>query len=339
MQSWLPTMQPSFLTWTALAADDPCQSRFGVSATCHRRYGKPVSDERDTISRDAFARAVARAVDGILSTSDHHPLHGYTPVAFRHYVRRLALLGVLDGLHFESALDVGCAEGYFMSVIGEGFGADVWGVDISSVAARKAHERWDLPTAVADANRLPFADGAVDIVYSTEVIEHVLDPEVMLAEMRRVARRAVLVTTPVSQTPDEHEPDFELKAQGHVNNFDPDTIRRVFGPDATVRSFRCNATLSLIVAVGRYLPSGARDAFYRLDHAVSQHFGSPTRRFKPLRNRDWLITVPGVGLGDRIVRWACPACHGQLDASDGGLRCVRCAATYSVTDGVPDFVG
>jgi hypothetical protein len=192
----------------------------------------------------------------------------------------------------------------------------------------------------------------------------------MVAELRRVARSTVLVTTPVSQTEDEHEPDFELRAEGHVNNFDPTTVRRLFGPEARLGSFRCNATLALIVGVGRYLPAGLRDGFYRLDHRVSQHWGAPTHRLKPLRNRDWLITVPGLGAaasadeeveegpvaqavegpvegakavdgvegaGRGTPRWACPLCRGELQAQSQALRCASCGAVYAVEDGVPDF--
>lgn len=101
------------------------------------------------------------------------------------------------------------------------------------------------------ATALPFADGAFDLVLSTETIEHDLDPQAMLAEMRRVCRGHVLVTTPVSQSEDEHAPDYELRSTGHVNDFDQASVRRLFGPDADVRTFRCNATFALLTAVGR----------------------------------------------------------------------------------------
>ena len=311
-----------------------------------------MAEDRESLSRGDFAHAVRKDVDSALSTYDHHPHGGYTPAAFRHYVRRLALLDALAGLQFQSVLDVGCAEGYFMQIVRERFGVEVWGVDLSTVALAKAHDKYGLTVAAADATRLPFADGSFDLVYSTEVVEHVLDPDLMVAELRRVARSTVLVTTPVSQTEDEHEPDFELRAEGHVNNFDPATVRRLFGPDARLGSFRCNATLALIVGVGRYLPAGLRDGFYRLDHGVSQRWGAPTHRFKPLRNRDWLITAPGLGAadageeaagGEGVVegsegavaggegtvegtvegaagagrgtpRWGCPLCRGELQA-------------------------
>ena len=291
------------------------------------------------MSRETFVRDVRSTVDRELSSWDHHPHGGYTPAAFRHYVRQLALVDALKRISFATALDVGCAEGYFMNVLRDRFGAEVWGVDLSPVALAKAHQKHGLTVGAAEATRLPFADGSFDLVYSTEVIEHVLDPDLMLAEMRRVSRGTVLVTTPVSQTEDEHEPDFELKAEGHVNNFDPATVRRLFGGDATYGSFRCNATLGLIVGVGRHLPAGLRDGFYRLDHFVSQRWGAPDHAAKPLRNRDWLITAPGSGVGAGRPEWRCPVCRGELAAEPGGasLRCSGCVARFGVADGVPDL--
>jgi ubiquinone/menaquinone biosynthesis C-methylase UbiE len=292
---------------------------------------------REHVSREDFAHAVREDVNSTLARYDHHPHHGYTPAAFRHYIRQIALLEALASIEFATALDVGCAEGYFMNAIRERFGAEVWGVDLSTTALAKARALHGLPVAAAEATRLPFADGSFDLVYSTEVIEHVLDPHLMLAEMRRVSRGSVLVTTPVSQSADEHEPDFALEAEGHINNFDPATVRALFGPEAELGSFRCNATLAAIVGVGRHLPAGFRDAFYRLDHIVSQRWGAPAHALKPLRNRDWLITLPGEGRGEGPSRWACPACHGELQQSEESLRCSSCDAVYAVGEGVPDF--
>lgn len=34
---------------------------------------------------------------------------------------------------------------------------------------------------------------------------------------------------------------------------------------------------------------------------------------------------------------ACPSCHSSLAAGDGGLRCLGCARSYPVTDGLPDL--
>jgi SAM-dependent methyltransferase len=296
-----------------------------------------VTRDRDAVSREDFARARRRTINTALSTYDNHPHDGYKPEAFRHYIRELALLGALEKLDFATALDVGCSEGYFTKIVGERFGVEARGVDLSTVALAKAREKHGLDVAAAEVTRLPFPDGSFDVVFSTEVIEYVLDPEEMIAEMRRVARNAVLVMTPVSQAEDEHEPDYEVRVEGHVNDFDSATVRRLFGPDAQLGSFRCNATLALIVGVGRHMPAGVRDGFYRLDHFVSQHWGAPEHRLKPLRNRDWLITVPATGAGTGRPQWCCPACHGQLDEQGQSWRCSGCGALYPIDAGVPDF--
>jgi ubiquinone/menaquinone biosynthesis C-methylase UbiE len=297
-----------------------------------------MTENRDEMSREAFTKAVRKNVNRTLSTYDHHPHGGYTPAAFRHYIREIALLDALAGFDVATALDVGCAEGYFMKVLRERFGWEVWGVDLSTVALAKAHEKHGLTVGAAEATRLPFADGSFDLVFSTEVIEHVLDPDLMIAEMKRVARGTVLVTTPASQSEHEHEPDYDLQAEGHVNNFDRASVRRLFGPDARLDSFRCNATLAPLVAVGRYLPAPVRDVFYRADHQVAKRWGSPDHALKPLRNRDWLITVPGAGVGDGKPSWRCPACRAELATEQGGsLRCTGCGAVYGVEGGVPDF--
>ncbi len=73
--------------------------------------------------------------------------------------------------------------------------------DISLGAARRAQERarrYGLPITpvVADAERLPFADRAVDLVSVHDGLHHLERPLVGLAEMTRVAGRAVSVTEP-----------------------------------------------------------------------------------------------------------------------------------------------
>jgi 2-polyprenyl-3-methyl-5-hydroxy-6-metoxy-1,4-benzoquinol methylase len=292
------------------------------------------------VDRDAFYAGARRDMNTAVDQYGHHPHLSYTPAAFRHYTRRLALLDRLASLKFESALDVGCAEGYFMAAIAAQRGTEMWGVDLSDRAVSVAASRYGFSVAAAQATALPFADGAFDLVYSTEVIEHILDPTVMLAEMRRVSRGHVLVTTPVSQSDDEHPPDYEIRDNGHVNDFDESSMRLLFGPEADLRTFRCNATFAAVAAFGRKLPPRPRDAFYRLDHRVAKRFGAPHRRFVPLRNRDWLIVAPGGASQAGPREWRCPHCRGELVAAPEALRCPVDRVSYPLAaPGVPDFVG
>jgi SAM-dependent methyltransferase len=80
-------------------------------------------------------------------------------------------------------------------------GARVLVTDISLGAVERARERgrrfgFDVTVAVADVERLPFADRSVDVVYVHDGLHHLERPEAGLAEMARVARQAVSVTEP-----------------------------------------------------------------------------------------------------------------------------------------------
>jgi ubiquinone/menaquinone biosynthesis C-methylase UbiE len=80
-------------------------------------------------------------------------------------------------------------------------GARVIAADISLGAARRAAERarryaLAITSVVADVERLPFANESIDVVYVHDGLHHLERPEVGLAEMARVARRAVCVSEP-----------------------------------------------------------------------------------------------------------------------------------------------
>jgi ubiquinone/menaquinone biosynthesis C-methylase UbiE len=80
-------------------------------------------------------------------------------------------------------------------------GAQVIGVDVSPRAARRARERADrhgfrLLSVVADVQRLPLADQSVDVAYVHDGLHHLDEPLRGVAELGRVARRAVCISEP-----------------------------------------------------------------------------------------------------------------------------------------------
>ncbi len=102
-----------------------------------------------------------------------------------------------------SVLDVGCGEGVLTAQWARRLDPGrVVGIDLSDpkLAAEWAlRDRENLEFRAMAAEQLEFADGEFDLVAATEVLEHVPDPERVLAEMARVARRALIVSVP-------HEP-------------------------------------------------------------------------------------------------------------------------------------
>jgi ubiquinone/menaquinone biosynthesis C-methylase UbiE/uncharacterized protein YbaR (Trm112 family) len=80
-------------------------------------------------------------------------------------------------------------------------GARVILSDIALGVVLQARERsrrfgLDLDLVVADAEALPFTDASVDIVYVHDGLHHLERPALGLAEMTRVARRAVAISEP-----------------------------------------------------------------------------------------------------------------------------------------------
>lgn len=88
-------------------------------------------------------------------------------------------------------LDVGCGESGVID-FAVGMGADVIFADIDpeKVALKESQlrlrEGQKATPLVTDANPLPLEDGVATKIVSTEVIEHVADPKVFLAELVRV---------------------------------------------------------------------------------------------------------------------------------------------------------
>jgi 2-polyprenyl-3-methyl-5-hydroxy-6-metoxy-1,4-benzoquinol methylase len=99
-----------------------------------------------------------------------------------------------------SLLDVGCGEGALVHrLAGWLEGRPVVGVDLeepSLQAGWALHRAPNLTYRVARAESLPFAEGEFDLVSGIEVLEHLPQPELALAEMARCARRHLLVSVP-----------------------------------------------------------------------------------------------------------------------------------------------
>jgi len=102
-------------------------------------------------------------------------------------------------------LDAGCGVGYGSAYLAE-TARRVVGVDIDGDAIGYARQRYAAPNVEfvqADVCAMPFDDAAFDVACSFEAIEHVPDPERLVAELRRVVRAdgvCVLSTPRVEET-------------------------------------------------------------------------------------------------------------------------------------------
>jgi SAM-dependent methyltransferase len=111
--------------------------------------------------------------------------------------RRALLLG--EARPGERVLDLGCGAGRFVAALREA-GAEPIGVELAEAALERA--RANAPGAdlrlVEDDGSLPLEHASVDLVWCSEVLEHVPDTAHLLLEVRRVLRPGgrLVVTVP-----------------------------------------------------------------------------------------------------------------------------------------------
>ena len=112
--------------------------------------------------------------------------------------RRRALL-LAETRPGERVLDLGCGAGRFVAALRDA-GAEPVGVELAEAALERA--RANVPGAdfrlLTDDGSLPLDHASVDLVWCSEVLEHVADTAHLLLEVRRVLRPGgrLLVTVP-----------------------------------------------------------------------------------------------------------------------------------------------
>jgi SAM-dependent methyltransferase len=107
----------------------------------------------------------------------------YSRPLARALVRRLG-----DQLHNRVA-DIGCGPGALTEVLVDKAGpAEVIAIDPSRSFVTAARDRWGVTVVAAKAERLPFADAAVDAALAQLVVHFMSDPVAGLSEMARITR-------------------------------------------------------------------------------------------------------------------------------------------------------
>lgn len=176
----------------------------------------------------------------------HQPIYGFAsphsePGHLRRIARTVNILTLLSRLEFETFLDVGAGEGYLSYLISKYLGKRGVCVEISVEACRRAQELFGLPCVVADAHSLPFQDCSLDVVIASELLEHVLYPELVAEELLRVSRRFVVVTSEeFCETDGKQSLMLKLrepkKPHFERNFFTLEDLRRMFGKEIFVSS-------------------------------------------------------------------------------------------------------
>lgn len=181
-------------------------------------------------------------------------------------VEQLQCLTQLSGAH---VLDVGGGPGYWADAFAEA-GARYTPLD-ADAGELALHGRVPMPgTVMGDGQALPFREGAFDVVYSSNVGEHVPDPWQMGDEMLRVCRPGGVVfysytlwygpwggheTAPWHYVNGRYAADRYQRRTGHRPKNDYGTSLFPVSMAAGIRWARSRDDAEVIDIIPRYLPS------------------------------------------------------------------------------------
>lgn len=118
---------------------------------------------------------------------------------------------ILDSLTGSKILDVGCGRGFLLKTIRKNFpkshltGLDIYIPPYLKNAKKETYVK-------GNVEKLPFPTNSFDTVVCTHTLEHVQNPAKLIAEMRRVAKKKVIIVTPKQR---EYQYTFDL----HLNFF------------------------------------------------------------------------------------------------------------------------
>jgi 2-polyprenyl-3-methyl-5-hydroxy-6-metoxy-1,4-benzoquinol methylase len=116
-----------------------------------------------------------------------------------------------EDLRSLTALDIGCSTGFIANELHQA-GATVTGTDIDDRGLQDAQRRFGTKISFLEcqAESLPFREDAFDIVVFNHIYEHVIDPDPVMAEIRRVLRPDGIVYLGLANRFGIMEPHYHL---------------------------------------------------------------------------------------------------------------------------------
>ncbi|HEY4376955.1 MAG TPA: class I SAM-dependent methyltransferase [Acidimicrobiales bacterium] len=143
-------------------------------------------------------------------------------------------------------LEVGLGEGEVSRRLAERFpAARLTGLDLPDPDLAGHWEGGPFSPLFGDIGELPFADDTFDLVLAIEVLEHVPDPGLALAELARVSRQHLVASVP-------REPLWRVanlargkylgdlgNTPGHVNHWSKGRFAALIGSQFDVESVHC----------------------------------------------------------------------------------------------------
>ncbi|MDP6581081.1 MAG: class I SAM-dependent methyltransferase [Vicinamibacterales bacterium] len=162
-----------------------------------------------------------------------------------------------------TALEIGCAEGLFLSRLAtEGW--RVVGIEPTLEYAAHARDTFDLEVLETPFEEVDFAGRRFDLVGALAVLEHAKDPVDFLSRIRTVLHPQGTVFVTVPNVLDLGDFSDDRLSSPHISLFTPDTLRRTFQRAGLV-IYEMGPLGDLLAAVGQ---PAAGTAMARLETEV-----------------------------------------------------------------------
>ena len=154
----------------------------------------------------------------------------------------------LEGL---TVADIGCSQGFIADELAAAGAARTYGVDIDVPGLSAAQARFGkrVQFVCAAGQALPFADASVDVAIFNHIYEHVVDPDAVIADIKRVLRPQGLVYLGLGNRLGIIEPHYKLPFLSYLPSAAADRYVRAFGrADSYYERFRTRAGLRQLLA-------------------------------------------------------------------------------------------
>jgi ubiquinone/menaquinone biosynthesis C-methylase UbiE len=256
-----------------------------------------------------MARALKRSHDKLYRTFEQKEVYIRKGSLAR--IRLRSLLEILSKLRGETVLDVGCAVGVFTLSMAENrsfcVGLDFVKVSLMRLrraAARKT--RTNIDVILSDAHYLPIRNKSFDIVLCSEVLEHVLKPEKVLDELKRVSNLYVVISVPCVEfiKKKRYVPCENEKMESHISHLLRETktihihtftINDIFIMIKDSGLKPCIFRRVLFTVPGLALVLALFPSLERIVHYVDEH----------LFSRVPLYEIPHTGFGNKYTILVC----------------------------------
>lgn len=156
----------------------------------------------------------------------------------------------------ESILDVGAGEGFVLEKLRQNkIGKKLEGIEYMDEAialGKKTNPQVKIKKG--DIYKLPYKDNSFDLIICTEVLEHLEDPKIALAELKRVTKKHVILSVP-------NEPLFTIQRflrgknilklgdhPEHIQHWNSNSFRRFVADQLTVKEVKTPLPWTMITA-------------------------------------------------------------------------------------------